>query len=592
MVDPINPGGENLEESKRQLAEMMQILGESFNNANANLNKLGVDTKKTFENVFKSIRTTEEQYLSYISSAEKNRFRRLVAERDNLIKKIKEQYSQEVRMLMNQKGLGESVEKAIADKRMSFLQKIHTVEKAKAKEIADARKAAMSSEVFGPRLRGLGGMVASRAMAIPGAGAIAAGAGAAGPWGAALAALGLLINRLFNLGKIATRTEADFRNAGQTTLTLGSTFKNTFKELQDSVPEFRNLEKFGEFMSEVAASPKLLQQVTQDGGKAATDFIDQMGRLGIGVVDSGRLAADAMNSWGASTGELVAAMKTARSLTKATGIDAKTAFNSMLNLMTPLKNLTFTAEDAASSARQMAATMALALGGKLKFSPAEVQRTTQAMGDFLGGMSASKWAGMIAFTKGTMPTFKQTLEASQKPFETYVEFARKAIRGVPAAQKGFAVESLASSGLAAGVFSTPKMAESFLEVIHAFETNSKDAEKLLKEFEAQNKAEGKRKGLDTLANLQSPLENLFNALVGLTDAITKTNGSGLLGAVQSTNTLLNKITTVGNITSGFSTAASAVTSSFSSPASFIPGVGPAVAAGQALYNMAKRPRGE
>jgi len=514
-----NPGGA----TPAELANLQRKLTEEAK-------KLGINLERSYIDAYKKITRIADIFENHISKKHKDRF-------EQARREIGKQYGEEFKRLRAVGQLQQSQDRI----KLEALKKLHDAEKKMERGVADETKK-FGQPGFGARV---GGAVKKELTSLPLVGGFAStlmeigpeAALATGGIAALVAILGKLLSSVLLVGTQSERVSIAFDRAG----IAQKKWEDVFSTFQTG--QFANIadaQDIAGFVDTLSAAPRELGKASSDNFNSIKNFMGAMGKFGIPLEESVKMITAASRSWGGSTKDLNKQMVLAGDLSKTVGFDFNSLYGIMQDLDPAMKALTFSADNAGNAARMLAATFAIKLGKDLNMTQDEVAQASKSMGGFLESMSADKWAGIIAFTKGTMPDFQDVLNTVNDPmkaFSTYLEFSRKALANIPQAQRGFAVQGLAQQGLAAGAL-TPKGIATFMQLLQTSPEDQKAISKAMKDMEktvkdANEMARRRETGLAALVNvagtiptLEKRLENLFVAIAssgGLTDQVHQLN---------------------------------------------------------------------
>lgn len=361
------------------------------------------------------------KYLKLIETAERHKHTMLVREKKEMLKLLEDEMRVQKNLAMGNVphgpqriAAGKQVEAEFAEK----IQKLH--------------------ETYQPKLAASG----LRAVSSEGSGVFAAATGKLAEFiellpklGTAMGAASIIVTGLLAVFKLGldrladlTKLQADLRAGG---LGLGESARSVdaarraFNILgQDMEALGQSSDDVNHLVAELAKAPDVLNELTQAGGPKAWKTIrDAVGGFGIDAQTTAEMVVAASKTQNLSMTDLSKMFVNAANVARGSRINFKDAFNSLLNINSEMRNLTFNTDEARKIFT--ATTFVLRNLTDMKLSPVEVQKFAAGIAGAIGGMTVEKLTGVLAFVKGRMPTEEEL--AKGLGLDTIVNFMTKAM---------------------------------------------------------------------------------------------------------------------------------------------------------------------
>lgn len=488
--------------------------------------KLGITLEKSYIDAYKKITKVAEVYEKQVTRMELDRLNRIRA-------KIGTQYAEEFKQIRNK----DNFETQLAKKKEKLQKDLFAAEKKHQDEIAKKTKE-LGQPGFGKQVVGalgkeitslplVGGFASTLAEVGPSA-AIATGGIAA-----LVTFLGKLIESMFKMNIAATRVDVGLTKAGISQDFYNKKLAGAFQDIPKALA---GPEDFAKWISTLSAAPKALKDLGRDNQGFET-FLGHMGALGVTFDESVQRTAKAALTWGGTFKDLDKEFLLAKKLTKDTGLGFDTLYDAMQDLNPVMKQLTFSSDEATKASMMFVNTMMKEFA-KMGMAPEEARGLTEALGNFIASMSGSKILGLQSLMTG-MPKdidkfFSEVSEGKVSMTELWRQSTQKIIGQMPKGMKTLGVMGMAEQGMLPAMFSQPKFAVAMSKLVETGGTDKAALTDINSALSKQEKeAADRAKGFETLANLNTPFENLAKLLQTIVDEL---GSSGpLVGYVRGIN---------------------------------------------------------
>jgi len=248
-----------------------------------------------------------------------------------------------------------------------------------------------------------------------------------------------------------------------------------------------------------------------DSGESLRTFTGYMGFFGVGIEESTKLLIRAQRNLGMQTADVTNTIVTATGLNQRYGISVSETADNLLDMTNSLRMIGMSSRDAAAIMSAIPTKTSLGV-----VSPEELKSYTTALSRFIGGMSVSQTAGIMAFMKGGGIPSDAQIKAGLPNMAGTIGGLYQRLKeqtGELGQRNPMLIAEAFSKSMGLGISATPKSMEVLNEIMSQLKPGSiDDLYKKLEERGIKPTEKILEDGFSKLADIQGIMKNLDKVL--------------------------------------------------------------------------------